>query len=79
MGTVYAWKMLESLERDVIPAMLVGVISKNEEWLAHTLNDTLPNLEERAFGWRESAGRAGNTPGARRCARRRACGLRLPE
>ncbi len=29
--------------------MFVGVLSKNDEWLAHILNDTLPNLEERAL------------------------------
>ncbi len=49
MGTVSARKRLESIERDVIPAMFVGVLSKDDEWLKHTLNDTLPNLEERAF------------------------------
>lgn len=49
MGTVSARKRLESIERDVIPAMFVGVLSKDDEWLAHTLNDTLPNLEERAL------------------------------
>lgn len=49
MGTVSARKRLESIERDVIPAMFVGVLSKDEEWLAHTLNDTLPNLEKRAL------------------------------
>ncbi len=49
MGTVSARKRLESIERDVIPAMFVGVLIKDEEWLAHTLKDTLPNLEERAL------------------------------
>ncbi len=49
MGTVSAKKRLESIERDVIPAMFVGVLSKDDEWLAHTLKDTLPNLEERAL------------------------------
>ncbi len=49
MGTVSARKRLESIEKDVIPAMFVGVLSKDDEWLAHTLNDTLPNLEERAL------------------------------
>ncbi|MDO9097224.1 MAG: hypothetical protein Q7U60_03785 [Candidatus Methanoperedens sp.] len=49
MGTVSARKRLESIERDVIPAMFVGVLSKDDKWLAHTLKDTLPNLEERAL------------------------------
>jgi hypothetical protein len=49
MGTVSARKRLESIERDVLPAMFVGVLSKDDEWLEHTLNDTLPNLEERAL------------------------------
>jgi len=49
MGIVRARKRLESIERDVIPAMFVGVLSKDDEWLAHTLKDTLPNLEERAL------------------------------
>ncbi|MFA4936522.1 MAG: hypothetical protein WC568_11860 [Candidatus Methanoperedens sp.] len=49
MGTVSARKRLESIERDVIPAMFVGVLSKDDLWLEHTLKDTLPNLEERAL------------------------------
>jgi hypothetical protein len=49
MGTVSTRKRLESIERDVIPSMFVGVLSKDDEWLAHILNDTLPNLEERAL------------------------------
>ncbi len=49
MGTVSARKRLESIERDVIPAMFVGILCKDDEWLAHTLKDTLPNLEERAL------------------------------
>ncbi|MFZ2410258.1 MAG: hypothetical protein WAW23_01680 [Candidatus Methanoperedens sp.] len=49
MGTVSARKRLESIERDVIPSMFVGVLSKDDLWLAHTLKDTLPNLEERAL------------------------------
>ncbi len=49
MGTVSAKKRLESIERDVIPAMFVGILCKDDEWLAHTLKDTLPNLEERAL------------------------------
>jgi hypothetical protein len=49
MGTVSARKRLESIERDVLPSMFVGVLSADDEWLKHTLNDTLPNLEERAL------------------------------
>ncbi len=49
MRTISARKRLESIERDIIPAMFVGVLNKDDEWLAHTLNDTLPNLEERAL------------------------------
>ncbi len=49
MGTISARKRLESIERDVIPSMFVGVLSKDDKWLEHTLNDTLPNLEERAL------------------------------
>ncbi|MCZ7393458.1 MAG: hypothetical protein ABOK23_08130 [Candidatus Methanoperedens sp.] len=49
MGTVSVRKRLESIERDVLPSMFVGVLSKDDEWLKHTLNDTLPNFEERAL------------------------------
>ncbi len=49
MGTVSARKRLESIEKDVLPSMFVGVLSKDDAWLTHTLNDTLPNLEERAL------------------------------
>ena len=49
MGTVSSRKRLESIERDVIPAMFMGVLSKDDSWLEHTVKDTLPNLEERAL------------------------------
>ena len=42
-------KRLESIERDVIPSMFVGVMIRDDEWLAHILDDILPNLEERAL------------------------------
>jgi hypothetical protein len=49
MVTVRARKRLESIEKDVIPAMFVGVISKDDEWLEHMLEETLPMLEARAL------------------------------
>jgi hypothetical protein len=49
MGTVSSKKRLEIIERDVIPSMFVGVLSKDNEWMEHTLNETLPLLEERAL------------------------------
>jgi len=49
MGTVSAKKRLEIIERDVIPSMFVGVLSKDDKWLEHTLKETLPQLEERAY------------------------------
>jgi hypothetical protein len=49
MGTVTARKRLETIERDVLSSMFVGVLSKDEAWLEHTLNETLPALEERAL------------------------------
>jgi len=49
MGTVSAKKRLEIIERDVIPSMFVGVLSKDKSWLEHTLKETLPQLEERAL------------------------------
>ena len=49
MGTLSAKKRLEIIERDVIPSMFVGVLSKDDKWLEHTLNETLPKLEERAL------------------------------
>lgn len=49
MGTVSAKKRLEVIERDVIPSMFVGVLSKDDKWLEHTLKVTLPQLEERAY------------------------------
>ncbi len=49
MGTVSARKRLESIERDVISSMFVGVLSKDDKWLEHMLNDTLPKLEERSL------------------------------
>ena len=49
MVTVSAKKRLESIEGDVIPSMFVGVLSKDDVWLEHTLNETLPMLEARAL------------------------------
>ncbi|WP_179294094.1 hypothetical protein [Candidatus Methanoperedens nitratireducens] len=49
MVTVSAKKRLESIERDIIPSMFVGVLSKDDKWLKKTLEDTLPALETRAL------------------------------
>lgn len=49
MGTVSARKRLEIIERQVLPSMFVGVLSKDDKWLEHTLEDTLPMLEARAL------------------------------
>lgn len=49
MVTVSSRKRLESIERDIIPSMFVGVLSKDEKWLKNTLENTLPMLEERAL------------------------------
>ncbi|VVB97850.1 Uncharacterised protein [uncultured archaeon] len=49
MGTVSARKRLEAIERDVLSSMFVGVLSKDDAWMEHTLNDTLPALEARAL------------------------------
>lgn len=49
MSTVSARKRLETIQRDVLPAMFVGVLSKDIKWLEHTLKNTLPMLETRAL------------------------------
>jgi hypothetical protein len=49
MVTVSARKRLESIERDIIPSMFVGVLSKDDKWLENTLENTLPTLEKRAL------------------------------
>ncbi len=49
MGTISARKRLEAIERDVLSSMFVGVLSKDDAWLEHTLKDTLPALEVRAL------------------------------
>lgn len=49
MGTVSEKKRLEIIERDVIPSIFVGVLSKDDKWFEHTRNETLPQLEERAI------------------------------
>lgn len=66
MGTISARKRLETIERDVLSSMFVGVLSKDDAWLEHTLNDTLPALEARALRLagecRESRECAGDDP-----------------
>ncbi len=42
-------KRLESIERDILPSLFVGVLAKDDAWLKHTLEDTLPTLEARAL------------------------------
>jgi len=49
MGTVSTRKRLETIEHDVLSSMFVGVLSKDDAWLEHTLKDTLPALEARAL------------------------------
>lgn len=49
MATVSARKRLEIIETDVLRAMFVGVLSKDDKWLANTLENTLPMLEKRAL------------------------------
>ncbi|MBU4138706.1 MAG: hypothetical protein KJ729_01990 [Euryarchaeota archaeon] len=49
MVSVSARKRIEAIERDVIPSMFVGVLSKDDKWLKHTLEETLPKLEARAL------------------------------
>jgi hypothetical protein len=49
MVTISARKRIESIEKVVIPAMFVGMLSKDDAWLKHTLEETLPMLEARAL------------------------------
>lgn len=49
MGTVSTKKRLEIIEKEVIPSMFVGVLAKDDKWLEHTLQETLPLLEKRAL------------------------------
>lgn len=49
MVTISARKRLESIERDVLPAMFVGVLNKDDAWFEHTVKETLPMLEARAL------------------------------
>jgi len=59
MVSVSARKRLEIIERDVIPSMFVGVLSKDDQWLKHTLEETLPELEERALHLARECQKAG--------------------
>jgi len=59
MGTVSAKKRLEIIERDVIPSIFVGVLSKDDKWFEHTQNDTLPQLEERAINLAQACKKSG--------------------
>ncbi|VVB87875.1 Uncharacterised protein [uncultured archaeon] len=56
---VSAKKRLESIERDVLPSMFVGVINKDDAWFEHTLNESLPALETRALRLAEEARKSG--------------------
>ncbi len=60
MGTVSAKKRLEIIERDVLPSIFVGVLSKDTKWFEHTQNETLPQLEERAIGLARACKKSGD-------------------
>ena len=49
MVTVNARKRLESIEKDVLPSMFVGVLSKDDTWIKNALENSLPMLEQRAL------------------------------
>ncbi len=59
MGIVNAKKRLEIIEKDVIPSMFVGVLTKDDKWLEHTLKETLPLLEGRALRLAQDCIRSG--------------------
>ncbi|MBU4076209.1 MAG: hypothetical protein KKI06_05840 [Euryarchaeota archaeon] len=59
MVTLSARKRLESIERVVIPAMFVGVLSKDNKWLKRTLEEALPKLEARALHLAQECRKAG--------------------
>ena len=59
MNTVGPRKRLESIEREVLPSMFVGVLAKEDAWLKHTLEKTLPALESRALRLAEECKRNG--------------------
>ena len=63
MVTVSARKRLESIERDVLTSMFVGVLSKDEAWLKNTLENTLPALEARALRLAQEARKSGECTG----------------
>ncbi|MDD5616562.1 MAG: hypothetical protein PHH85_10215 [Candidatus Methanoperedens sp.] len=63
MVTVSARKRLESIENDVLSAMFVGVLSKDDAWLKHTLEETLPMLEARALRLAEECRKNGECKG----------------
>ncbi len=49
MVTISSRKRLESIERDVIPSMFVGVLSKDSAWIEDLIKNKLPALEKRAL------------------------------
>ncbi len=68
MKTVSAKKRIESIEREVLPSMFVGVLAKDDAWLKHTLEETLPALESRALRLAEECKRDGEcSEGEARC------------
>ena len=49
MAISTARKRLESIERNVLPSMFMGLIIKNDKWFKKTLEETLPALEIKAI------------------------------
>lgn len=42
-------KRLEIIEKQVLPSLFVGILSKDDKWLEHTMNVYLPELEAKAL------------------------------
>ena len=59
MVTISARKRLESIERDVLTSMFVGVLSKDDTWIKNTIEKTLPSLETRALRLAEECKKSG--------------------
>ncbi|MCX9015265.1 MAG: hypothetical protein OIN89_10860 [Candidatus Methanoperedens sp.] len=49
MEMVSAKKRLEAIEKQILPSLFVGILSKDHRWLEKTYTKTLPELEAKAL------------------------------
>lgn len=52
---------LLAIENEVLPSLFGGVLSKDDRWLDHLMNNLIPELEKKALALAEECRKSGET------------------